>query len=89
MWTFICKHTILQSYIWIMTHGYTGLWTHSYRDLISLGRMDIANCVHQVAYMSQSIHGIIIIKAPTLDSHLKISSSHGKHANHYTNRDRV
>ena len=22
-----------------MTHGYTGLWTHSYSDLISMGRM--------------------------------------------------
>ena len=39
MSTFICNHTIMQSYNWIMTHGYTGLWIHSYNNIISLWRM--------------------------------------------------
>ena len=63
-WTFICNHTIMQSYAYsgIMTHSYTGIWTHTYIQLIFLGRMHAyyavksetnnANFVHQVASLN-------------------------------------
>ena len=89
-----CNHT----FNWIMTRGYTGLiWTHSYGNLILLGRMHTqytvnsttgnANFVHQVAYIYiyQSIKVMIIIDGPI---HSGTSSPQSKHANHYTNENR-
>ena len=56
-WCFIWNDTIIQ----LNTHGYTGLWIHSYSDIIALTRMHVhdainsttwnANFFHQVAYI--------------------------------------
>ena len=45
--TFICNHTIR-----IITHGYTGLWAHSYSNSITLGKMH----THYVANNTYNVH---------------------------------
>ena len=49
---------------------------------------DNANCIHQVAYISQSIEVMITIKGPRPGIDLGTSHPEDKHANHYTSGDR-
>ena len=85
-----CNHTIQRWHMATLTHGHTSTAIETPWGEYTYNNTNFnTNFIHLVAYyMSQPIQVMIIIKGPRPGIDLVISSPQGKHANHYTNRDR-
>ena len=68
-----------------MAHGYIGLWTHSYSDLTSQGRIHAHDAVNSIPDKANPVDVMIIIDGPRPGINPGTSSPQGEHANGYIN----